>query len=314
MTKHPWTAVPATRSSAPVLKIKLYALAGAIGLMCALSLISFLGFIGSRGAGVATATDDAVLSDERAFAEQVARDMLSGRPTTLAVAAGVDSSFGFSNSDAGVAPAAIGFRDLVWSGTRSNVVNERAYRIHSFSVRTGDQTLVLDVTTMRSSEGFPVLVAQPSLAPAVVPKVIPPLLDFAEDANVIDSTPTLVRDVVALWAAAYATNNAGELHRLANDPNANGYVGLGGFGVVGEPSYGVAVQAVNAPTMNVRVRVVFRSTGANQYQVSNDFDLLIGDWETALPKVVAWGPPGSAIALTPYSNNTSSGGTTAPAS
>lgn len=315
MPKHPWTAIPATRSSAPILKIKFYAIIGGIGLLCLLSLISFIGFISAGSSSTPVVTGDVTPPLDRAFAEQIARDMLAARPTTLPVAEGVDPTWGASSLAANEEPVPLGVRDIAWSGSDYRVLNNRAYRVHSFLVRTDTDSYQLDVTTMRSTEGLPVLVAQPALGPVPQPATVPKALDYAEDPGVVDTVSADIRRVTTEWATAYATGDGETLRQISNDlSSATGdYVGLGGFEVVGEPRIVTAIHA-GGPTMDLRIRVVFRSTGAKQYLMSNDFDLLVGDPDTSVPKVVAWGPAGSAIELTPYQNNTNSRGSTAPPS
>lgn len=300
MPKHPWSVVPAARSSAPILQLKLLLVLGALGLAALLGPLSFLLSLTRGGDGPAVA---ATSSDTRGFAELAARDFLAGRPTTLAVATGIEATFGVPNDGSDAPRPQIAYLSLAHTSARSYIANGRSFELHRFTAVTGaaEPPLTVDVTVLLTPEG-PVLGAYPALgrSSAVTEKV--PALDYQEDENKTSNLPAPVKEAVVRWAAAYAGGDSAALRVLADDPQEGTYDVLGGF-TAEAPEVATAVVEGDDGYI-LRIRVLLRAAGAQGFQVKNDYDLLVTQASTANPKVVAYGPAGTAAApLQPYSNN-----------
>lgn len=144
--------------------------------------------------------------------------------------------------------------------------------------------------------------------PSIIPRVISSNSDFAGgefwpglDASPIsDSGQTAVQT----WADAYTSGNASELRQVVGDPDASHiYVPISGI-----TSTSVKVEASAKVKEGVIAQVTVTSKwSGRKYQDNADakpavYDVLIKGADTAAPRVVAWGPPGSGPTLKPYSN------------
>lgn len=304
----PWTAIPAARSSAPVLKIKLWTVLGLL-VACALTGPTALVVASAAGRNV-PAPPSYQTTDSTAVAAQVAADFLAGRTTAVPVAEGVSPDFA-------TGPDGLEVVELTLVGSRSHGDASRSWTVSRFlaQVRAGageDDSAVrflwVDVTTARASNGTPVLVAVPALTPVLPPDTPPDPLDGRDDPTRTTSIPEPVVETVRVWATAFAENRSDELRRLTGDPDAGTYVGLGGFTVQGDPLTPFAVQSPDGTAMILRVQVVLVADGANGYGVMNEYDVLVRRWSTQTPEIVAWGPAGTGGSLVAYQNKVDSTG------
>lgn len=311
--KHPFSAIPVARSSAPILKIKLYLVLGALGLAALLGPLGFaLAASKSGSTGPVTATVDYSASG---YARIVAEDYLSGRETSVPVADGVDPAFAGAVSAEEREPLPWSGLTLVSSEAAEDVASQQSYEVSKFVFMLDGKPMKLDVTMLQTPDG-PVLGALPSFRTADLSHQKYDGVDYEGSVNFKSGPPANAEVAVAVkkWLEAYASSDGARLKELVGDPRAEAtYTGLGGFEVVGEPEIrfhvlespdAVRTVAGVAPTapMYVRVRALLRSTSANEYSVSSDFELLLFATDVAQPKVVAWGAPGTAP-LVPFSNS-----------
>lgn len=313
MPKHPFSAVPAARSSAPILKIKLYTVLGAVLLAAALGPISFI-IASSQAAsqGPVTAEVDYAASG---FARLVAEDYLSGRATSVPVSEDVDPYFGGSQSTAEKRlPLPYSALTLISSEESSDAASGQVYEISKFVFLLNGKPMRVDVTMLKTADG-PVLAASPALRTVDVTAESHERVNYYASATFEEGAPPnpAVSTKIQEWAAAYFADDQKTLTDLTGDPMGGTYAGLGGFvlarnvqissHVVADP---VTIPVVNGVTPNepvyVRVQAWVHPVGAEQSVLSNEYDLLILDAGTAQPKVVAWGAAGSAP-LAPFSNS-----------
>jgi hypothetical protein len=238
----------------------------------------------------------------------VAQDYLFGRSTLMPVASGLSQTLADpSIPRQGTLPIV----SLVPSNVQIIAYNAHTYEVHHFIVRTqAKQLLRLSVTVGYDSQGFPVLVAYPSLDPQPLSRQassVPPL-DYSDSTSKVDVTADSypqVANVVNAWAKAYITGNSKALGDLTGDPATRNYRALpAGFVLTGNPTIESGVQSTTG--LVVRVRVGYQASSANGFAASSDFDLLVANPTTQSAAVVAWGPAGQAAigtGLTAYMNN-----------
>lgn len=306
MFDRPLTAVPAQRSSSTVLRMKVYAVLGVAVLLVATSLFATVAWIAFTPE-VPQAGE--LVPRGQAVAEIVARDFLAGRRTDVPVADEIDPTFGqlsFGQVDPatrkGIPVTSLSQLDF----ERQSLTSSRGtqvYEIHTFLVSSQGRLLQLDVTVLLTPDGA-VLAAQPALQPYSGPQQDYAPLDYSQlvGSNGPQASQAVVEQV-ARWARAYATGDSAELRAVAGDQVTRGsYPGLGGFNLGGDVRV-VTVVPGSAPNQLVlRVRLLLVSDSAQEVQVSTDYDLLVSDASSSLPKVVAWGPAGAPV-LEPYMNN-----------
>jgi hypothetical protein len=312
-----WTAVPAARSRAGSLKVKLFVVLGLAGL-AALAGPATAVFVLTRPAPAPVVIGGNATAD--GYARTVAEDYLNARPTSVPVADNVDASFGRTATAKDRKPLPYDGLTLVASQATPADPKTKSpeYNISKFlfEVTAEDGTrkaMKIDVTMLVTADG-PVLAAEPTLRAADLTADKYQPLDYQEVASYKEGSPSAaVSDLVAEWAKAFATGDSHRLGELVRDPDGGTYQGLGGFTSSRTPeirSY-VVESPVNVQTVHgvkphnpiyVRARVWFQSTGAEKFESSADYDLLIFDAKSDSPYVVAWGAPGSAP-LTPFTEN-----------
>lgn len=297
-TNRRWTAVPAARSSAPILKIRLYLVLGSLVVSAVMGLFA--------GISSLTRTDPVIpeppaVAQGQGFAEIVADDWLAGRGTTVPAGDTLDRRLGASptvdeDTEKVTFHALEGITRIAWSGFDVYVQEGRTFEAHRFYVGgrvPRELTVVVELT-----DAGPLLAATPALAPLAAQAEPPRQFDWAESEA---RTPVSadVERVAAEWAAAYATDDRQALRDLTGDTQRRIYAGLGGFEVV-ETTMGGAVPIFESTDLVVRVKVTMKDdTG---FQATSDWDLRVAAADTAAPRVVAWGPAATGGYLAPYAN------------
>lgn len=302
MSRHPWSAVPARRSSEARLRVKLWALGGVVGLAV------FAGPLGlvinaTRRPPAVTLPPPAVNRDS-ALAQVVAQDYLDGISTPAPVAVGVSPALAVGSR------RALPVTSLAFEGysLETNTATGQRWQLNQFLVQSVGALYVLDVPT-EDVHGLPVLGALPALMPAQMAlnnqvravSSADPALPYGSSPP---SLPARVSTAINTWASAFAQGNARVLLSLTGARSGR-YLGLGGFRIpAGAPPTVVSAAWTDhsESTLLVRVAVVFDSTRANGFQTSNDYDLLVTNTTGENPNIVAWGPAGVSQ-LTPYGNN-----------
>src|SRR5690606_21684312 len=140
----------------------------------------------------------------------------------------------------------------------------------------------------------PVLSSGPTIRPAALgatDTVAAP--DYRDVPGAVRPSPAVVTNVTQ-WAHAYLADDREQLKILINGAAADGqaprgdYIGLGGRTRVGQREVVSLVPSPNSSGMaDARVRLVMVADGANGFQSTNEYDVLIARYQTNDPRVVA---------------------------
>ncbi|WP_277212292.1 hypothetical protein [Isoptericola croceus] len=189
--------------------------------------------------------------------------------------------------------------------------------LHTMTLVTDDGRLYTAGVQVAISDALgAVVVGTPSLEP------VAPAADvsaWSELEGWPDTTPLAVpesvTDAVASWASAYASGDPVALRQNVSDPSEeHSYVPLTAVAqATAETRFGAALtpdfDELAAPEMVVRAELSLVWAGQEELidEMSLDstpmtFDVLVTGADTASPKVVAWGAPGTGPQLTPYAN------------
>jgi hypothetical protein len=293
MNRPSWTAIPAARSSLPVLRLRLIAVLGSLLLAALAGLFSAIAWLTAEPP---TVDFSAVRPRAEAQATAIAAAWVDGRPTELAVADGVSNTFAASQGGG----LNLEVLSMSHSGWRRDTVSGRLVETHSFVVETGSGMYRLAVPFVFEGNA-PVLAAYPSLLPYVPPTGSVDPLEYSNAESRVRDVPTPVRDRIREWTVAYGEDNGRALRDIADDRSARPeqYRGLGGMTSVSEPEVRVAVSTTKG--LVLRVRLAYLTTGAPG-PITMDFDLLVTGEGTQAPRVVAWGPAGTGPSLERYQN------------
>lgn len=294
-----WTAIPAARSSAPLLKIRIYAILGVLAFAA----------LGGLFAGITTLTASAPppppdvppVPQATAQAAIAAREYVLGQDLTVPVANGISKK----GLDGGAPLGSV--NEIAWSGFTLSTDGGRTVEIHRFLVSgelLWELTLTMELVTLTTEiDGpSPILAAAPSLAPVPFPEEPPQKFDWQEFPQ-IPVTEQLTRSAT-VWAQAYMSDNRAELLAITGDPSARVYAGLGDF-TADETRVVSATGRVDIPELAV-VRVEIVATSTNGWTGKQEYDLLVRDIRGGSPLVVAWGPAGTGGALVEFQNALSS--------
>lgn len=323
MARPSLTAVPAQRSSRPLLKIRRRWVLGALA---GTSLIGVL----SGVAWLTTPTQEPYLVAARdeaavALATIVANDYVSGRDTTVPAAGGVDPLFSRTTAGAFADPrVTFSGSTQVRLGDQQAMTMERS--TFSVSVTEGETSRLyeLSVPMALTSAGW-VLGASPALSPVplATPVDLPDYSDLFAGGGTQSDLSTLpygvaVGEQVTRWATAFASGGVGspDLFALTQDnDSSHSYDGLGGWSVQNTeiksyttgPNGPATAERFGATWLTVRVGLVLVPPGANGPTLSAEYDLLLQpELNPANPPVTAWGPAGvgPTSQLVNYANNT----------
>jgi hypothetical protein len=294
-----WAAIPAQRSSASLLQIKLR-LVLALLLVAAVSGPIAL-VVGLARSGSSSSTTAPANHLAEAYGAQVVRDYLTGAGTSLPVANDLDATFARPDQPVTLQVAAVDFAGVTVATVDGLYVETYTYVARLASGRLLRVAVPLSFTT----EG-PLLVATPSLlsSSALASRTIgSELLDWDRIDGVSNSTPAAAQTVIGEWVQAYAANDGAALQRITGDQDpAARYLGLGGINVLEVKTLNTFPRGERYSV--VRVRVLFSFAGVDGYRSATEFDLLVLDPALPNPRVQAWGPAGSGPTLEPYQNNT----------
>jgi hypothetical protein len=309
--QRPFTAVPATRSSKRVLRIKQNVLIGAVVAGFLLGPLAFLVASRSSSAVEQVRADlPAPLPTSTAgFAEIVARDFVAGRPTQLPTAEGVPATLGFDPRTRNPLDRATLFFDGVFGGNVAGTpVSITRFRVvvpaNDPQAEVGYLVYNLSITTMKDPTGrFDVLAALPYLSPAVFAGQIPAAP--AADETVPGGSETIPPPVVNLidrWGRAYAEGSQEQMRTVVRPPNASAtFPLLTGAQLAAAPTIPWMIERSDGSAI-VRARFVFSDVSANGFTPSIELDFLVSDVNGQNPEVKAWGAPGSGPTLEPNQN------------
>lgn len=189
---------------------------------------------------------------------------------------------------------------------------------HYFSVRAGNGTLFRVTVEVDADRTLGARVTSlPSLKP-LLPEVTSGWKDSPEPWFGYQSTQTTDNITASVndWLAAYTGGNPATLRNIVGDKDGDHfYMPLSGIQkatavverVAFKPSDEPDAPAVENPdTVIARITVKLLWNGQVQENLDDfatmSFDLLIEQANTASPRIVAWGGPGSGPALKPYEN------------
>lgn len=310
MSKRPFTAIPAARSSARSLRIKQWLIIGAWIVLASLGPLSFVMTVRHGGAAAPVAVPAQIPTADVAFAQVVAEDFLAGRGTVMPVTEDLDASLGFGSGAATAFP----YRNLVFNSFYEGTVpHERGLQritIVTFRVQHRDGALYdLSVTLAKDGRGRPVLSALPYLRRSVLAATDSlPAVNYASAAGSITAS-NQIRTAIEQWARAYVADDREQLKVLINgatggDAPAGDYIGLGSYTLAATPEVlSVVPHTTLADHAYARIRFVF-SGGADGFTATNELDVLVSRFASNDPRVVAWGAPGTGPVLQPFLNNT----------
>lgn len=291
------TAVPAARSRAAVLKVRLALLLGALLLSSAMGLFAAISFLRFE---VPVVDVDSSKPRGRAVAELAALSYLAGGSLDL------PSLNGQQLNDAASVDT---FGPITWDGfERSTLPSLEQVESHRFlfyrvlplppavegapAPTPEYQLMTLTVLVAVPASGNPVLAARPYFAPAEYRDNNDIVADYTDSAAVA-GLPSAAVDQLQSWAGAWASDDYEKLKLLTGDQTPGvRYRGLGGYQFVEMR----VISSIRTATDGylVRARVVLAS--ANGSTLEMDMDITVDSASTGLPNVIGWGPAGSGIA------------------
>lgn len=315
MAKFSKIAVPAARSSAPVLAIRRRLVLGLLAAAIAASVLAVV--IASNSTTVVSAPPGAA-SPTVAFATEIGRDYLNGRPTDAPVATNVDPTFGYEPDRS----EPFQWSQMTLSSVRPSVYGENGQRIYEVvyfvQINQPDPegegllpvTYQLTVPMLVPGTTYPRLAATPTLLPLVLDNSRLSALRPSEIAgaggpnDVNDQVTKVIRD----WAVAFAQGGENDpvLKRVTGDPSdASQYSGMGGWTLDGVSIAGQVPAPGDGDTgFVVRVTLALTPPAGTGPTTEATYDVWVAQTSPgqANPPVVAWGPPGTAERMTPYQN------------
>jgi hypothetical protein len=322
VNKRPFTAVPATRSSASSLKMKQNLIIAALllGFVCGPLAL----FVSSREAGKPAPAAAQLPTAAIGFAEVVAQDFLNARRSAMPSADGVSTDF---SRPTGAAPVAafpyqsLSFERVAYDDVEGRTIYQVQFRL-TRALAEGEEkggtlqaSYLLTVPVATDNVGRLYLAARPSFsADVLAADNTHPGASVAESARFAPSEG--VRTAAAEWAAAYFSGDSSKLTRYVRVGGSSPegvYPAISGFSCAAapeNPTQGcVDARFATSHRLNsqgygwVRASVVLGYGSANEFTTRIEFDLLVANYN--LPNgqlVVAWGPAGSGPELNPYQN------------
>lgn len=339
MPRAPWSAIPAARSSLPVLKIRLFLVMGSLLLAAALGLVSTFAWLSRPNVASGGSPSPHALG----FATTIATDYLTDQPVTLmnGLVSGLNPSLGHPvRPDSGMGVTSFGYDTFV-TGPNPAYINGDFLETYYFDVATHQGNYLLavpvDVTsTGNSLAAYPTLLPYVNLSPSypsgppatygiysATPNTSATQIDYSHDTNPVgcsgcsSSLPQPVTSVISQWASDFtSTSSAAQADLQKNvvgDASAlpGSYIGLSGVRplspsayvtVIGGTQQSTTIGTTTYPADIIHITLLLSPTSAKGFTVSSDYDLLVIDPQTSTPHVVAWGPAGSGPTLTAFQN------------
>lgn len=163
----------------------------------------------------------------------------------------------------------------------------------------------------------PILLSEPTLEPYTLDQTAAEdQSSEPEHLDAVDGEPSdSMVDQLNTWAAAWASNDGVALKQSAQDDDPeNNYFGLGGWTLEGEPSilWRRAYTLEGTEYVFMQVKFQITSVGSSEdleegeeppvYRNTQYMDIMVEDYESGLPAIIAWGPAGSWSILDRYHN------------
>ncbi len=310
--KPKWAQVPAARTSGPLLKIRFWLLIGTVAAAMLAGLMALPVALQAQQVAASTPDVTTVVPQARGFAERVVASWLDGDDlSAFPAAAGLSGPLA-GNGLTGASGAAWDRFDRHPDG--SFVSGGVPYEVHHFTVTVNGRRWQLSVLVLLTGDG-PAIGAPLSALP--VATVDGGQLEAADLSSVEvegDVGRARVTERLGEWATAYAADDRAELQELAGDTRSGvTYLGLGGYTVDSVRLLGAFPATIEQGRVVVgRVRIAMVEPAAADGEDASseedadlftvDLDVLVAEFDTQLPKVIAWGPAGSAASLEPFHN------------
>ena len=287
------SAVPASRSKLPILKIRLYLVIGVLGLSSLMGMFSTVAWILNKPQAVDTSSN---VPYGKGLAELTVNSWLDG----VGIYANQLDNVDIRNSKA------LPHGKVVWdSFTRKSLPapSNLLYEVHTFM--TTIESLDTDGNAVSAATYISVAVAFPGSGEAYIASM-PSFrkIPVAESSAVFDytdlsslSVPNNANKQVKAWASAFAEDDRDQLKLLSGDTiEGYQYLGMGGFkvgSVVVESAMNSGNTTYGADTWLVRVRINLIS--ADLFNQDTEMDLTIVNGSSGLPKIIGYGPAGSGL-------------------
>lgn len=328
MARPKLTAVPAARSSLPILKIRRRVFLTLLIIAATLGLFSGLAWLLSPSE--VTVPERPRDESAIALAATVANDFVKGLDTAVPTSSDVSGQFSKQG------PAVPGGRVEYAGALQYRIGDVQALTIEQVTfLVTGktpeDPEVPADVYELSVAMGLGadgwVLTAAPTIIPAKLapPMEVPGYKDLFQsggDGSTLSELPNAeaIRTQVEKWAQVFAAEGRSSdgLFAITGTNNSeHSFDGLGGWSVEamsikswlsGENSAETAAEFGDTWVV-IRVALVLNPPATKGASVSAEYDLLLQPGKNpAAPPVTAWGPAGTGptLLLTNYVNNTTS--------
>lgn len=279
--------MPAARSSAAVLQVRIALVLGSLVLAAAAGVFAAFAWFTQEAPKVDLT---AALPDGQGLASAVAGAFLNGQPLPVPVAEGLPV-WEASGSLPHDAPYWTGFRTAkLPSGLTMERHRFLFYRLLPASEEGGQPVRQLNelfVPLVLSNSGTPALGGQPVFRPVAYGDITGTTLYDTKS-----TLPPAAADVVKKWAVAWAAGDSTALKTLAGDGTEGvRYIGLGGC-QSGDTQI-LSTLPIDSKTWVVRARVPV--TCANGYKAEMDLDVSVEGAPPNPTYIVGWGPIGTGV-------------------
>ena len=321
MPRAPWSAVPAARSTAPVLKIRLALVLGSLLLAASMGVFATFAWM-SAPKNQATASAPVPLA--AAFSQAAANDYLRGQSSSLP-AISIDKSGTTVTHSSAASPSYWPTAPLFPTYTLANSPDAFAtyanvpcpyfatngatctLEVHKYLVDTPSGLYALYVSVDITHPTNPVLAAAPSLLPLRFDHTHSQFSFLTGTSTPVGAlrgagTNSYVNTAISNWAKAFVVADPAALNDLVHSQGQNNAqpnpLSLRGFNYAGGGPVGAFLSsALPNNTIVVQVSLLVSPTSAKGVVVRSDYDLVVSDDSGTSAYVSNWGPAGSGSFL-----------------
>lgn len=297
--------------------MRRYVWVAAIALVPSLALNLFIVYgqvqerAGEQPAGDSSflAADSTEVIQARAIASEEVRGWLAGEPSPLP--GGRLLSWNYARQ------ATAATRPTSEQQESSAGTPDTEVLIHDLTVATGTQLYAVQVRTITGPSGGVASAGHPSLVPYA-----PPAQNLSTEASWPGARSVQISqsatDAIRAWAQAFTGDDPATLRLSVGDPAADhAYMPLAGADLADAQVVDATVTqnmltetgdvVANPAVVVARVQMQLLWTGQESSEATSNrapasYDVLITGADTASPRVVAWGGPGTGPDLSPYTN------------
>jgi hypothetical protein len=283
LSKPTWTAIPAARSSAAILNLKLYLILFFLAILTIFSLVGSLGWIAFHNAKAPAVLPTAPqVTSITALGQQAANEYLAGTPFSIPSAV----------ANPNTAPWPNGSHAYFEGSSSSSVIKPIITEYYLVNYNTTLYTLALTFATKGQAA---YLATDPSLLPFLTTtssKLSP--LSYGKILNATQTIPLADAQGINRWTRAFFGGTSKDLATEVGSPGT--YAPLTGFSAKGAPLILSAVINTDK-SIQALISVQAISTQNPNLQTTLYYSVLV----SAEGNVVAWAPD-SLAPLTPYQN------------